>query len=196
MDDNDDQDDDDNDNDHDHLHDDDDDDDDEDDLPGAFPMPPSSHESLRKKASTTMIINKTATSATIAKTPTVAPSPCHMATQTTFEDNDLWNSIGDARRVSVVGSNGRCRLCSRVATHEKDEKHTRRRSCPPALASGARIKLGQEATVLLALIEQLKQQLAEEQQSRKILEQTIQQQLSSATLLSPSSSSHTRTSTS
>lgn len=69
-------------------------------------------------------------------------------------------------------TDGRCRRCCRPLDHPRN----RRDSCPAILPSGAKIKLGQEATLLLALIDQLKQQLAEEQQSRKILEKAIQLQ--------------------
>ncbi|KAI8084555.1 uncharacterized protein BX664DRAFT_337253 [Halteromyces radiatus] len=67
----------------------------------------------------------------------------------------------------------RCDQCCRPL---QDNKKKRRESSPAWLQSGQRIKLGQEATVLLALIDQLKQQLAEEQQSRKLLEKAIQSQ--------------------
>ncbi|KAI8333127.1 hypothetical protein BC941DRAFT_120959 [Chlamydoabsidia padenii] len=73
------------------------------------------------------------------------------------------------------GAKDRCDLCCRPF-NRRHVPANRRASCPAALASGAKIKLGQEATLLLGLIDQLKQQLAEEQQSRKILEKAIQLQ--------------------
>ncbi|KAI8343369.1 hypothetical protein BC941DRAFT_465531 [Chlamydoabsidia padenii] len=69
----------------------------------------------------------------------------------------------------------------RGSRHIQVQTEGRRASCPAMLASGAKLThkkdlMGHEATVLLALIEQLKQQLAEEQQSRKLLEKAIQLQ--------------------
>jgi phosphopantothenoylcysteine synthetase/decarboxylase len=72
----------------------------------------------------------------------------------------------------------RCNLCCRPFNQKHlNRRRDRRTSCPAVLASGAKIKLlGHEAGVLLALIDQLKQQLVEEQQSRKLLEKAIQSQ--------------------
>ncbi|CAO3595893.1 unnamed protein product [Absidia cylindrospora] len=72
----------------------------------------------------------------------------------------------------------RCELCTRPFNRRylKPRPQDRRASCPAVLASGAKIQLGHEATVLLALIEQLKQQLNEEQKSRKLLEKAIHSQ--------------------
>lgn len=72
-----------------------------------------------------------------------------------------------------------CERCSR------QRRQDRRASCPAMLASGAKQPkktdlMGHEATVLLALIEQLKHQLVQEQQSRKRLEQAIQSQWAAA----------------
>ncbi|ORX57424.1 hypothetical protein DM01DRAFT_1334048 [Hesseltinella vesiculosa] len=148
-------------------------DDDETDLSAAFPTPPSSslHGSVKKKRS-------------VSNQSSMHPSPVtgtarphqHSAVQTEQQIQDPWATLF----LSSLSQDGRCRLCCQAAppssTDHRLQKDVRRKSCPPALASGGRIKFGQEASALLALIEQLKQQLAEEQQSRKLLEQAFQAQ--------------------
>jgi hypothetical protein len=72
--------------------------------------------------------------------------------------------------------------CERCSQRRRQD---RRASCPAILASGAKQAkkkdlMGHEATVLLGLIDQLKHQLAQEQQSRKRLEQAIQSQWAAA----------------
>jgi hypothetical protein len=128
----------------------------------TFPTPPASslHESLEAN-----LPHSASTSTTISDRPaTPAKKPIrglrHIQVQT------------DAPPAQPAANDGRCSRCCRPFNHPRN----RRDSCPAILPSGAKIKLGQEATMLLALIDQLKQQLAEEQQSRKILEKAIQLQ--------------------
>ncbi|CAO3586626.1 unnamed protein product [Absidia cylindrospora] len=82
-----------------------------------------------------------------------------------------------AETIQQQNDKDRCDLCSRPFNQKHLKPRQRRTSCPSVLASGAKMKLmGHEAGVLLALIDQLKQQLVEEQQSRKLLEKAIQSQ--------------------
>ncbi|ORZ16520.1 hypothetical protein BCR42DRAFT_451455 [Absidia repens] len=86
-------------------------------------------------------------------------------------------AIATAEAIQQQNNKDRCDLCSRPFNQQHLKRRQRRGSCPAVLASGAKMKLmGHEAGVLLALIDQLKQQLVEEQQSRKLLEKAIQSQ--------------------
>ncbi|SAM02844.1 hypothetical protein [Absidia glauca] len=133
----------------------------------TFPTPPASslHESLEAH-----LPHSSSTSTTISDRPT-------KATPTTTTKNPIRGLRHiqvqtDAVVPTQPANDGRCSRCCRPLNHPRN----RRDSSPAILPSGTKIKLGQEATMLLALIDQLKQQLAEEQQSRKILEKAIQLQ--------------------